>query len=89
MNMISWSVGKDQTSLYGLKQFDETATVEKGKTKYQVIEVYNHDKNVTLIHIDNHEKWKKWKHNGDNVIKKGFVFLRLLTHGDTLVIGTS
>ncbi|MHB8547144.1 MAG: Ig-like domain-containing protein, partial [Nitrosotalea sp.] len=92
LKMFEWTDDKnnDGSNPGNMEKFQQTMIIMNGKLTQQITTSYDDDKKQTVIYTQNiNEDFKHKNHLSDEIVKNGLVYLRMLTHQNTLTIGTS
>ena len=92
LKMFEWTDDKDNdgSNPGNMETFQQTMIVTNGKLTQQITTSFDDDKKQTVVYTqDINENFKHKNHLSDEIVKDGLVYLRMLTHQNTLTIGTS
>jgi len=92
LKMFEWTDDKDNdgSSPGNMETFQQTMIVTNGKLTQQITTSFDDEKKQTVVYTQNiNENFKHKNHLSDEIVKSGLVYLRMLTHQNSLTIGTS
>jgi YVTN family beta-propeller protein len=92
LKMFEWTNDQDNdgSNPGNMETFQQTMIITSGKVTQQITTSFDDDKKQTVIYTQNiNENFKHKNHLSDEIVKNGLVYLRMLTHQNSLTIGTS